>query len=309
MGLLDVAGLTDDQAHQELCKLRWPENDGEAVCPDCGCCESYKITTRQRFKCTACGKMYSVTSGTIFSGRKLSHRQLLLAIFLFANGAKGLPALELARTLNIHPKSAFVLLHKLREAIESARKDVMLEGIVEIDGAYFGGSTRPPNAGRSGKKVAGQAEEKPRKLCVIAMVERKGQAIPLIASSETRDAAMEAARRHIRPGSTVAADEHGAYNVLHSRYEMLRINHSEAYADGLACTNQAESFHSRMRRAEIGQYHHMSGVYLHRYAHEMAFRHSRRTSDNGSIYREMTGLALIHPVSREWKGYWQKRSV
>lgn len=321
LGILDIAGLTDEQAHQKLCDYRWPENEGNAICPECGCCDCYSINTnrlsggviktQKRFKCSACAKVFSVTSGTIFASRKLTYKQLLVAIFFFAQGAKGMPALELARTLNINPKSAFVLLHKIREAIESARSDVMLEGIVEIDGCYYGGHRRPPNAGRDGRHSLPDPtpEEKSKKKVVIAMVERNGAAVPVVAQSETQAAAFAAALKHIRPGSVVAADEAPAYEPLHSRYEMLRINHRQTFAEGPACTNQAESFHSRMRRAEIGQYHHMSGRYLIRYAHEMAYRHSRRQIDNGAIYKEMAELGLSHPISRDWKGYWRRRAA
>ena len=42
--------LGEDQAYQTFCQLRWPETDGEAVCRRCGCCETYEIKTRRRFK-------------------------------------------------------------------------------------------------------------------------------------------------------------------------------------------------------------------------------------------------------------------
>lgn len=61
--------------------------DGEAVCPCCGCVETYNITSRRRFKCVACHHQFSVTSGTIFASRKLSYTDLLAAIVIFVNGA------------------------------------------------------------------------------------------------------------------------------------------------------------------------------------------------------------------------------
>ncbi len=68
------------------------------------------------------------------------------------------------------------------------------------------------------------------------------------------------------------ADEAGAWNDLHGRYEMKRINHQEAYSLDGACTNWAEEFFSRMRRAEIGHHHHIAGPYLLRYAQEASWR-------------------------------------
>jgi hypothetical protein len=44
--------------------------------------------------------------------------------------------------------------------------------------------------------------------------------------------------------------------------EMKRINHQEAYSLDGACTNYAEEFFSRLRRAEIDIYHHIAGRVL-----------------------------------------------
>ena len=77
-------------------------------------------------------------------------------------------------------------------------------------------------------------------------------------------------------------------------------------AGGIACTNQAESFFSRLRRAEIGTHHHIRGRYLHQYAGEMAWREDHRQISNGEQYLAVTSAALAHPVSRNWKGYWQR---
>ena len=81
--------------------------------------------------------------------------------------------------------------------------------------------------------------------------------------------------------------------------ELLRQNNG-------ACTNQAESFFSRIRRAEIGQHHHIAGKYLDSYAKEMTWREDNRRVSNGELYLIATNAALTSPVSRQWKGYWQR---
>jgi hypothetical protein len=102
------------------------------------------------------------------------------------------------------------------------------------------------------------------------------------------------------------ADEATHWDALHSRYLTKRINHQEAYSDAGACTNDAESFFSRLRRSEIGIHHHISGRYLSAYAHEMAWREDNRRRSNGEQYLIAINAALTHPVSRQWKGYWQR---
>jgi len=87
-----------------------------------------------------------------------------------------------------------------------------------------------------------------------------------------------------------------------------QINHSVQYYDKEtgACTNQAESFFSRMRRAEFGINHHFAGNYLAAYANEMAYREDNCREDNRSIYEDITSRALKKTQSKAWCGYWQK---
>ena len=137
LSLVQVARMSDDQAHATFRALRWHETGGEPVCPVCGCVAVYEYQTRRLFKCKGCGKQFSVTSGTTFHGRKLSLRDYLMAIAIFANTAKGISALQLGRDLDVSYKTAFVLAHKLREAMAADQAKYQPKGHVEVDGAYF----------------------------------------------------------------------------------------------------------------------------------------------------------------------------
>jgi len=61
-----------------------------------------------------------------------------------------------------------------------------------------------------------------------------------------------------------------------------------------------------LRRAEIGIHHHVAGPYLSAYASEMAWRENNRRASNGEQYLMTADAALQHPLSRQWKGYWQR---
>jgi hypothetical protein len=104
----------------------------------------------------------------------------------------------------------------------------------------------------------------------------------------------------------VHADESAAWNDLHSRFEMKRINHEEAYSMDGACTNWAEEFFSRMRRAEIGHHHHIAGAYLLRYAQEASWREDNRRISNGDQVNRVAELALTAKRSVDFCGYWQR---
>jgi hypothetical protein len=102
------------------------------------------------------------------------------------------------------------------------------------------------------------------------------------------------------------ADESGAWNDLGARYSMKRINHQEAYSLDGACSNMAESFFSRMRRAEQGHHHHIAGAYLVRYAQEASWREDNRRVDNGTQVQHLAALALANKPSVDFCGYWQR---
>ena len=142
-----------------------------------------------------------------------------------------------------------------------------------------------------------------RRVVVIAR-EKNGKTLPFVFKSEA--ASVETLANVIKPGSVVHADEATHWDALHDRFLTKRINHEWAYSDEGACTNAAESFFSRIRRAEIGIHHHFSGRYLGAYAAEMAWREDNRRVSNGEQYLMAANAALAHPVSRQWKGYWQR---
>lgn len=89
-------------------------------------------------------------------------------------------------------------------------------------------------------------------------------------------------------------------------WQTWRINHSVAFSDEGACTNQAESYFSRLRRMEVGTHHHIAGPYLRSYAQEAAWREDNRRVDNGSQAMMVAEAAMASNVSRMWKGYWQR---
>jgi len=300
--LASVFRMIDDEAHGTFQAIRFASNKGEAFCPRCGCTAVYTYAARRIWKCKACQHQFSVTSGTIFASRKLPVRDYLAAIAIFVNAVKGISALQLGRDLDVQYKTAFVLAHKLREALASEQLEVQLSGTVEVDGAYLGGHTKQENikAERKDRRLAAAAKRQ----SVIVARQRDGRTRTFVVAKESD--AVDLIRQCVAVGSTVHVDEAAGWDKLHAFYEMRRINHSVAFSKDGACTNQAESFFSRLRRAELGQHHHISGKYLGFYAAEMAWREDRRRMPNGAQHQAATGAALDHPVSRVWAGYWQR---
>src|ERR1700737_4446338 len=175
--------------------------------------------------------------GTLFVSHKLPLRGYLAAIAVFCNEVKGKSALALSRDLGLSYKSAFVLLHKLREAMAEEMRGRVIGGegkVAEIDGGYFGGYIKPANLkeDRLDRRLARNQNGK-RKVVVIIR-ERGGNSVPAVFGSESQAASFIKTR--IAKGTKVHADESASWDGLHDRFEMKRINHQEAYSLDGACT-------------------------------------------------------------------------
>lgn len=305
LSLKEIYKGGEAKAYVTFRELRWPDTKGEAVCPKCGCVDTYDIPTRRKFKCAACHAQFSVTSGTIFASRKLAFVDLLAAICLFVNGAKGMSAVQFSRDLDVQYKTAFVLAHKLREALAIETATEQLEGEVEIDGAYFGGHVRPENREEDRRDRRRKANQSDRRRVVIALRERQGRTLSFVRTREAEGVAI--ARARVTGTAVIYADEASHWDALEAQFRAQRINHSEAYSEGHGKhTNWVESYFSRLRRMIGGQHHHVSHRYLHQYANHAAWLEDHRRRSNGDNAYALLGGVLGHSVSRVWAGYWQR---
>lgn len=303
---MSVARMSEEEARAVFQAIRWADNEGAPYCPKCGCCDVYGYKTRALWKCKACQHQFSLTSGTIFANAKMPMRDYLLAIAIFCNGAKGHSALQLSRDLDCQYKTAFVLAHKLREAM-GAHEPATASGEIEIDGAYFGGYMKPTNFKKDRIDRRKAANQTGKRRVVIVVRERGGRTMTFV--TKTEDAAVPHIHRMVEKGSIIHADEASHWDKLAARFETKRINHSESYSAGGACTNMAESFFSRLRRMELGTHHHISGAYLSAYAAEADWREDNRRVSNGEQYLMVAAASIKHSVSAQWAGYWQRSAA
>ena len=223
---------------------------------------------------------------------------------IFVNGAKGVSALQVSRDLDVQYKTAFVLSHKLREAMALEQQGRVLNGVVEMDGGYFGGYVKPENRKEDRKDRRLKANSSGKRECVVIMRERRGRSLAFVVANEGD--ACPIARDKVGTLATIYADEGTGWDALHAGWDTRRVNHSVAFMDDGVCTNQAESYFSRLRRAEIGIHHHIAGPYLNAYAGEMVWREDNRRVANGSQTALVGRAAMVSRQSRRWAGYWQR---
>src|SRR5580704_17866972 len=311
LSLASVMRMSDEEVERVFIRLRWADNKGEPYCPHCGCPTVWACRRpgrAPRWRCKACQKDFSVTSGTLFAFHKMPLRAYLLAVAIFCNEVKGKSMLAISRDLGVQYKTSFVLAHKVREAMASEMRGVNVGGEgrkAEIDGGYFGGYVKPANLRENRRDRRLRQNQSGKRKVVVVIRERDGKTLPGVFASEV--AALNFIRSRIARGTEVYADEAGAWNELHGRFTMHRINHQEAYSlgDGVY-TNNAESFFPRMRRAEIGHHHHLAGPYLIRFAQEASWREDHRKDPNGFQVDRVALLAMRNKPSVDFCGYWQR---
>lgn len=300
--------MKEADAYRWFMRARWPSTQGVPCCPECGCIGASNLAKR-RFQCRAreCLKRFSVTSGTIFASRKLPFRTLVLAIAVSVHSVKGKAALQLKRELAVDYKTAFVLMHKLREALAAERVDIKLDGVVEMDAMYVGGHIKPKNKAvdRVDRRLA--ENQNGKRMAVMTLRQRGGRTLSAAVPGERSDVAWHLVKKHVAKTAELRADQHSAYDELVGLNPLVRNDHSVAYVvERDASTNQAESHFSRLRRAEIGIHHHISGKYLDWYAADLAWREDERRTDYRTQAKVVLRSMLAHPISRNMAGYWQR---
>ncbi len=224
----------EETARKYLESRLWPNG---AICPHCT--SGARITIRKDgyYRCNACKVDFTVRTATIFERSHVPLHKWVYAMYLLVTARKGISSMQLAKEIGITQKSAWFVLHRLREA---CGKDLdKLRGNVEIDETFVGGLESNKHEIDKLKDGRGSVGKTP----VLGMRERGGRvkALPLegVSMSEVQDAI----HANIEVGSTLFTDEHAAYNDLDGLFfKQQRVNHSaNEYVRGQASTNSIES--------------------------------------------------------------------
>ncbi|QNN64166.1 IS1595 family transposase [Sphingomonas rhizophila] len=258
-------------ARKHLEALRWPDG---AECPHCGLIDATPLKGKKHregvYQCNKCREQFTVTVGTVFERSKIPLNKWLLATHLLCASKKGMSAAQIQRMLGVTYKTAWFMMHRIREAM-TPTDPAPLGGpdkFVESDEAFIGGKKKRRLSG----KVA------PAKK-VVTLVERGGAArsfhITHVDHTNIRAALVTNAHRsshlrtddarfYLRIGQEFASHE----TTLHSNREFSRGNGNHS--------NNAENYFSILKRGVVGTYHHWSATHIHRYLAEFDFRYSTK---------------------------------
>src|SRR3990167_10483056 len=92
----------------------WPNG---VVCPICKSGERIlKIKRVGYYRCHACREVFTVRTGTIFERSHVPLNKWVYAMYLLLTSRKGISSLQLSKEIGITQKSAWFVLHRLREA-------------------------------------------------------------------------------------------------------------------------------------------------------------------------------------------------
>lgn len=298
---------TEADAYKFLEDLRWGD---QPVCPHCGSVRkpyflkpsngtSRKTRTgsesqRRVWKCADCRKQFSVLTGTIFHGSKISVRSWVYVIFEMCASKNGVAAREIERKYGLTPKSAWYMLHRIREAMKREPLAGLLKGTVVADETWFGGDPRNKHGKGPGHGVTSKTP-------IFALVchetgEVRSRSIPNVRGATLKNVM----RQELDiDQTTLHTDMAGAYTTFaHEFLAWEAVDHKAGeYARGAVSTNVAENYFSQLKRSIDGTHHHVSREHLDRYLAEFDFRFSTRKLTDTERMERLAGRFLGRRLS------------
>jgi transposase-like protein len=249
----------EEEAREFLESVRWPNGP---VCPHCGSEGAWPIKTKVRtlksgkvsparqglYKCAQykCGQQFSVTVGTVFERSKIPLTKWLMAAYLLTSSKNGISAHQLHRTLGVTYKTAWLLAHRIREAMKDGSTTLLgspgSSGIVEVDETYLGkikGQGKGPHFGKKQK--------------VVALLERNGNVRTFHVPSVNVHTISSVLNRQVSKQARLMTDSAGFYTKPGKAFKSHEsVNHDmKEYARGDVSSVAAVSPKVFRRRDEI----------------------------------------------------------
>ena len=272
---------------------------GHRACGHCGSLNTQEATHKTMpYWCTDCRSYFSVRTGTAIARSNIPLRKWAIAIYLVTTSLKSISSMKLHRDIGVSQKSAWFMLHRLREAW-AQESGTPYDGPVEVDETHVGGRRRNmSNEKRRELKAQGMGSGYDSMTAVVGAKDRaSNQVSAQVIERKDKRTLHGFVSEHAAEDATVYTDEWKGYKNLPFEHET--VNHSVAeYVRGQAHTNGIESFWAMLKRAHKGTFHKMSPKHLQRYVSEFAAKHNLRELDTadlmGALVSGMVGRNLLY---------------
>jgi transposase-like protein len=286
----------EDKAREALEAELWPHGP---ICRHCGNSDPDKIAKIEGKKhshrsglyyCNECKSQFTVTVGTVLERSKIPLIKWLMAAHMFNSGKNGVSAHEIHRTLAVTYKTAWFMMHRLREAMNELNPSAMGgEGqSVQADETYYGNSSKRAKSYRKGHS---------HKAGVVALVEPQGRARVFHVKPATSETVRRILVTNVSRKSELHTDESNLYVEVGKEFVSHKTvrhgwNQQGFYVgDDGQTTNAVENFFGNFKRSMKGTYRFCGEQHLQRYLNEFQFRHNHRAK-LGYSDGERTAAAL-----------------
>jgi transposase-like protein len=282
--------FTDENAAREYLEgIHWPEGP---LCPHCGSDNATRLPSQRGRKtasnpegvlrhgvvqCNDCRKQYTVTVGTVFESSKVPLNKWLLVNHLLCSSKKGMSAHQIARMIGVSYKTAWFMMHRIREAMKETDGGPMggYGQTIEADETFIGGKETNKRYSQRRKGMQGGKGKMP----VVSLVERGGKVRSFHVTKVTGETLRTVLVTNADRGSWLMTDDHSGYKSVGQEFVghgVVKHSLGEYVRADVFHTNTVEGYFSLLKRGIVGVYHHVSEAHLERYVTEFDFRYNTR---------------------------------